>query len=237
MSRMRRTAAAVERWLDDGDGGPHRGRTIRLGTAAYGLFVATWVPINAFSVGRQAATLYLPGETALPFVPEFEYLYALGYVLPVIALVAVPTARGVVRLLAALLGTLAVAYATYLVFPVYLERPELVVDSVSTFLLSLEYMDPSYNHFPSLHVALIWLGWLAARDGLRWPGLYLSAAIGMTVATMFVKQHYFVDLVYGGALAAVSWAAAGAWLRRASAMESAPTQQQAGSAVEGGGVP
>lgn len=211
---MRRAAAAVERWLDDGDGGPRRRRTARLAAGAYGLFVATWIPINAFSVGREAATLYLPGEEALPFIPEFEYLYALGYLLPVIAVFAVPTARGVVRLAAAFLVTLAVAYGTYLVYPVYLERPELVVDSLSTFLLSLEYRDPSYNHFPSLHVALVWLGWLAARRGLRWPGLYVSAAIGMTVATMFVKQHYFVDLVYGGALAALAWAAAGAWLGR-----------------------
>lgn len=234
MSRARRAAAAVERWLDDGGGGPHRGRTIRLGAAAYAVFVATWVPINAFSVGRQATTLYLPGEAALPFIPEFEYLYALGYVLPVIALLAVPTARGVVRLLAAFLGTLAVAYATYLVFPVYLERPEMVVDSVSTFLLSLEYLDPSYNHFPSLHVALVWLGWLAARDGLRWTALYVATAIGMTVATMFVKQHYFVDLVSGAALAAVSWTAAGYWLRRASATELALTEETAGSAAEGG---
>lgn len=216
MSRLRRAAATLERWVDDGTGRPHRGRTARLAALAYGLFVATWIPLNAFSVGRDAAILYLPGEEALPFVPEFEYLYALGYLLPVIAVFAVPTARGVVRLAVAFLATLTVAYATYLVFPVYLERPELVVDSPSTFLLSLEYEDPSYNHFPSLHVALVWLGWLAAREGLRRPLLYALAALGMTVATMFVKQHYFVDLLYGGALAAVAWAAAGVWLERRS---------------------
>jgi len=201
--------SVAETWLDQGDGTPDRRRMLVHAAACYLLFIATWVPLNEYSVGRDAATLYLPGESSLPFVPEFEYLYALGYVLPVIALLGIPTVRGAVRVFIAFLLTLTVAYATYLIFPVYLERPELRVDSVATFLLSLEYKDPSYNHFPSLHVAFVWLGYFAARRGLRRPALYAVFALGVTVSTMLVKQHYFLDLVAGFGLAWISWIIAG----------------------------
>jgi membrane-associated phospholipid phosphatase len=180
----------------------------------YTFFLATYLPINAFSVGREAATLYLPGEARLPFIPEFEYLYALGYVLPVIAVLKIPTAEDMVQTLWAFVGTLAVAYTTYVVFPVYLERPALNVNSPATFLLSLEYRDYPYNHFPSLHVALVWLGYFACRAGLRRPAVYATLALGMTAGAVFVKQHYVVDLLYGFALAWTAWISAGYWVRR-----------------------
>lgn len=207
---------SAERWLDRGDGVPDRGRVALGAACCYLLFVATYVPLNQWSIGRDAAVLFLPGERALPFVPEFEYVYVLGYVLPIVACLHVPTVRGLIRALAAFLATLAIAYASYAVFPVYLERPPLTVDSPATFLLSIEYRDPSYNHFPSLHAALVWLGYFAAREGLRWPGLYAAAAVGVTVATLFVKQHYVVDLVYGILLACATWRMAGHGLDRMS---------------------
>ncbi|NIM49922.1 MAG: phosphatase PAP2 family protein [Gemmatimonadales bacterium] len=177
--------------------------------AAYGGFVATYLPINFYSIGRDARVLYLPGEAALPFIPEFEFLYILGYVLPVVAVIRLPGTRELQRLLTALGLTLAVAYATYLVFPVYLERPHLEVDSVATFLLSLEYKDPSYNHFPSLHVAISWLIYLACRRGVRHRHLFLALLCGIFVSTIFVKQHYAVDVVFGVALAAGAWRVSG----------------------------
>jgi len=206
---MSAAGVRLERWLDGGGGEIHRGRTVLVAAAGYLFFVATWVPINAFSIGRRAATLYLPGEGSVPFIPEFEFLYMLGYVLPLVAVLKVPTPRGVVRLVRAFLITLLVAYSTYLVFPVYLERPELTVESFATFLLSLEYRDPSYNHFPSLHVAFVWLGYFACRRGLRRPFLYWLPGIGMSAAAVFVKQHYVVDLVYGFSLAWAAWWLAG----------------------------
>ena len=48
-------------------------------------------------------------------------------------------------------------------FPVYFERPRLEVSSFHTWFLSLEYLDKSYNHFPSLHVALSWLTVFASQ--------------------------------------------------------------------------
>jgi hypothetical protein len=46
-------------------------RKRRFGAVLAGLYVlfwATYMPINAFSVGRAAHTLFLPGEERLPFL-------------------------------------------------------------------------------------------------------------------------------------------------------------------------
>ncbi len=192
-------------------------RTVALGVlAGYVVFAATYVPINRWSVGRPAHVLYLPGEDALPFLPAFEYAYGLTYVLPLLLLVGIRTLAECVRCTLAFLLVLAVAYGTYAVFPVYLARPALVPSTLAEHLLALEYRDPSYNHFPSLHVAITWLVYLACRErlGSRW---LLPLSLAVSVSTLFVKQHYAVDVIYGALLAVLAWALAGrlagAWVR------------------------
>lgn len=206
---MRHAIAAAMRRLERGatraDGRPDRRVLLGVLLAAYALFCATYLPINFYSIGRDAHTLFLPGEERIPFVPEFEFIYLWGYVLPVLAIWKLPDARRLVQLLGAFGLTLLVAYTTYLTFPVYLERPVLVVDSPATFLLSIEYLDPSYNHFPSLHVALGWLVYLSCRETVRHRSAFVAGVLALSISTVFVKQHYVVDVVYGAALAAVSW--------------------------------
>lgn len=205
----------LERRASLPDGRPDRRVLFVTLLGAYALFCATYLPINFSSIGRAAHTLFLPGEERIPFVPEFEYVYLWGYVFPVLAIRALPDAERFLRLLISFLLTLVVAYATYLTFPVYLERPVLEVDSLATFLLSIEYLDPSYNHFPSLHVALSWLVYLSCREGVRRPRWLLLGVLALSISTVFVKQHYIVDVVYGVALAGLAWRVAGApWARR-----------------------
>jgi membrane-associated phospholipid phosphatase len=201
-----------ERMTTTADGSLDRRPVLRTVLGGYVVFAATYLPINHSSIGREAAILFLPGEERLPFVPEFEYLYVLTYVLPLLLVPCLPDARRLARTTVAFGLILAVAYATYLLFPVYFERPRLEVHSLATFLLALEYLDPSYNHFPSLHVAISWLVFLACRDRIRRPRAFLLLVVGISLSTLFVKQHYLVDVLYGAALAGAAWWAAGRWL-------------------------
>ena len=197
----------LTRWAAPG-GTLRRGRVLVVLALAYGVFAATYLPINLFSRGRPARTLYLPGEAAIPFIPAFEFLYVLGYLLPVLAVFALPGPRELRRLLLAFGLTLLVAYGTYLLFPVWFERPDLRPDSLATWLLWLEYHDPSYNHFPSLHVGTSWLMYLACRRGTRFPAILLATVVGIGLSTLFVKQHYLVDVLFGVALASLAWSLA-----------------------------
>jgi len=180
---------------------------------AYAVFCVTYLPINAFTEGRVTHTLFLPGEAQIPFVPEFEFAYLLGYVLPLAVVWRRPDAARLARLVRAFGLTLAGAYTTYLLFPVYFQRPELTGHSLATRLLALEYLDKPYNHFPSLHVAIAMLVALGCADDrrMRW-WLPVVVAI-MAVSTVFVKQHYIVDVVAAAALASVAWRLAGRWSR------------------------
>jgi len=193
------------RWVEAPDGALDRRRAALVFVGVYLLFIATYLPINLFSVGRDAAQLWLPGEQNIPFVPEAEFIYVLGYLFPVLAVFRMPDVETFRRLLVAVGITLAVAYVTYLAFPVFLPRPTIEVDSLAKWLVSLEYNDPSYNHFPSLHVAFTWLIYLACRKAVRQPRALLVAAIAISVSTVFVKQHYIADIIYGLALAEVAW--------------------------------
>jgi membrane-associated phospholipid phosphatase len=88
------------------------------------------------------------------------------------------------------------------------------VRSVAAWLVALEYrLDEPYNLFPSLHVAISWLAWLACRDRVRPRALFLAVVVAISISTVFVKQHYIVDVVAGVALAVAAWAAAGRWSR------------------------
>jgi membrane-associated phospholipid phosphatase len=197
-------AGTFERWLSDADGHLRTRRFAVILAGWYVLFSVTYLAINEFSVGRAVHTLFLPGEERLPFLPIFEYLYVLTYFVPALVIATVRDYASFRRLARAYGLTLLTAYATYLLFPVYFERPPLDVTSFHTWLLSIEYLDKPYNAFPSLHVALSWLAVFASQVSRRSRvGLAVLAA-GISVSTVFVKQHYIVDVVYGFALAWVA---------------------------------
>lgn len=197
--------ASLGQWMSDAEGRLRKLRFAVVLGVCYGLFTATYLSINAFSVGREAHTLFLPGEERLPFLPIFEYLYVLTYFIAVLLIVTIRDYATFRRLLRATGLTLLAAYMTYLLFPVYFERPHLEVSSFHAWLLSLEYLDKPYNHFPSLHVAFSWLAVHASQvSGRSRAGLSVLAA-GISVSTLFVKQHYIADVLYGFALAWLAW--------------------------------
>ncbi len=209
------TAPDFEQWLCDPDGRVRPRRFAIILSGLYGLFSLTYLTINEFSVGRPAHTLFLPGEERIPFLPVFEYLYVLTYVLPTVLIPTIRTYGTFRRLVLAIALTLSCAYTTYLLFPVYFERPQLEISSFHTWLLSIQYLDESYNHFPSLHTAFSWLVFFAAQVPRRTRiGIGVVAA-GISVSTLFVKQHYIVDVLYGFALAWSAWRIAG-WLQMSS---------------------
>ena len=197
----------TERWLADGRGRLRTARFALVLAGVYVVFAAIYLSINAFSVGREAHTLFLPGEERIPFLPIFEYLYVLTYFVPIVIVMTIRDYAAFRRLMAAFALTMLVACATYLVFPVYFERPHLEVSSLHTWLLSLSYLDKPYNHFPSLHVALSWLAVFASQVSRPARTALAVVAVGISVSTIFVKQHYIVDVVYGFALAGLAWRA------------------------------
>jgi membrane-associated phospholipid phosphatase len=200
--------------LTSADGTLRRYRVLVLLAVCYAVYLALYLAIDAFSAGRAAHHLFLPGEEAIPFLPAAAPVYALSYFVPLLAVWKVPDFRRVSRLLVAMGLALGVSFASFLVYPCEFPRPPLHADNPAAWLLSVQYhLDRPYNVFPSLHVVLTWVVWLACRDTVRHSRLFLVTVVAISISTVFVKQHYVMDLVYGGALAPAAWVAAGALLR------------------------
>jgi membrane-associated phospholipid phosphatase len=107
----------------------------------------------------------------------------------------------------------------YLIFPVYIARPELgnsFSERVLHFIYTTDYQ-PSANKLPSLHVVFSWIVYLMCRkQGLsRWAEhLIFWLAFLISISTLFVKQHILYDVVSGTAWAFLAWWLAGKFYDR-----------------------
>ena len=185
--------------------------------AVYAVHLACYLTIDAINSHRVTHGLFLPGEAEIPFIPEWGSVYALAYVFPLVAIFTLRKADRLVRLLVAIGLAMAVTYSCFLAFPVEVPRPWLDAHGVGSFLLSFQFRwDKPYNAFPSLHVAFCWLIALASWDRTPWRVPLVALVAAISVSTLFVKQHFAVDVLAGLAVAQAAWAAAGLLARRLS---------------------
>lgn len=117
------------------------------------------------------------------------------------------------RVAVAYAGAVLVGFVCFALFPVSAVgfRPEagsITPDSFASWGLRLLYtLDPPYNLFPSLHLALATLAAFAAwtaRPAYGALAALACACIGVSILT--VKQHFVVDAAAGLALAVAAWA-------------------------------
>lgn len=148
----------------------------------------------------------------------------LFYFVPFFILVALGRGKNAMRIAFTMANIWAVGFVFYMFFPVnevwMTARPEygynwthvqnILFEYVPSASTSDAYARAVNNNFPSLHVALT-VGiatalWLARERWLAIPGTILAACV--TVATVYLGIHWFVDVVAGLALAfAAAWIA------------------------------
>jgi len=183
------------------------------------------------AVGRFASTLVptdvtLEIDRRIPFCPGMIWVYELCYLLPLVPPLAVQDGHRFNRMILAFLLANVVAFTAYLVFPVDFPHPAPGA-GLSSRAVALEYaadFHPGANHLPSLHVAVAWLVFWACRGRHPWLSAFLCfAAVAISVATLFVKQHVVLDVLGGLALAVVGWILAG-WLYPLVAEDVGPTE-------------
>jgi len=152
-------------------------------------------------------------ETAIddwiPLVTGFVFPYVSLYLLLVLTMWRFLKADMKVFSLAALAVCidLVVSYIFYIAFQTRIERPLVSGSDISSDILRWIYsIDEPFNAFPSLHTSsavLCTLLW--RRAGSRfWPVILLWAAF-IVASTVLTKQHYFVDILGGMAVAIVSY--------------------------------
>jgi len=154
-----------------------------------------YLSINAMNAGKTAVQLEIFLDRMIPFNHHWVWAYYLYFpfiFLPILFL------RDTKELLKAFIFYLLTAVITLTIFALWrtvMIRPDIVANDLSARLLQGIYdRDHPYNCFPSQHVAYSWTATVVAFRRNRTFGLIaVPIATLITLSTLFVKQHWFVD--------------------------------------------
>ena len=182
------------------------------------ILYVVWIAVFEL-VGNVAKTLptvdlTLPIDRHIPFIALFMWPYLLTHVWPFLPFAAVTDWHRVNRAFLAILLSNMTAYLVYMLIPVAFPRPELGTTLAERLLAWYYRIDfyPGANKLPSNHVAFVWITSIAClrqRLGRIGDGLMLMGAAVVTVSTLFVKQHIFLDAVLGVIWGLACWSVAG----------------------------
>src|SRR5262245_4502553 len=152
-------------------------------------------------------SLALASDRAIPFLPPFVFIYDLVYVAPALSVFFMRDRAELYRALLAFGLNSLICFPIFLVFPVGYPRLAPLPDTISGRVLAFVHvLDQPVNCFPSHHVSTAFTTWLAVRRQNRsWGALFGLIAAGIAVSTLFVKQHYIVDVPAGIAVAALTY--------------------------------
>jgi membrane-associated phospholipid phosphatase len=150
--------------------------------------------------------LETPVDRAFPLVTPWIFVYTLAYpcCLSPVFLVTLPRLRT-----ACFAYTIAIAVSlfTFMIMPVGIVRPEPPPDALGVTLMAVtRAIDQPFNCFPSLHVSLDFLAaFFTWTQRPRAGAGLLGMAMLISVSTLFVKQHYVLDIVAGVLLAGLAF--------------------------------
>lgn len=104
-----------------------------------------------------------------------------------------------------------IANIIFIIYPTYVDRPIVTGNSIVELMARIVFWvdTPAQNCFPSLHCAVSMLFILYMFECKKCP-LYLKIltliiSILIMIATLYTKQHVFIDLLSGDILAIVSY--------------------------------
>ena len=171
---------------------------ILLALLMFGIWAAGYYFVAFITEAQTTHTLpTLTWERQVPLTPEFVFIYLTIYPTFLLPFLFIHQ-KDFFRLFSfAYITVMCVCYLVYLVYPVSINRPELVVHSFSTWVLGIVYgADRPWNCFPSLHVAMSLLAALTIFEVHRIRGmLTLLLTFWIAFSTVLIKQHYVLDVV------------------------------------------
>lgn len=149
-------------------------------------------------------------DDMIPFVKYFIIPYVIWYVYIVFYLFyyVVYNEKKFLKITFGIASGMLICVAIYYFFPTYVPRPNVDGKDFFSALVRLIYSkDYPYNCCPSIHVfeTVLVYEYVHKDDTIKKRRKVVSAAIGVSIiiSTLFIKQHYVIDVVTGIALAFV----------------------------------
>lgn len=172
-------------------------------------YLTAWIG----SIRGPAFDAALPLDASIPFWPGLMPVYLLAYIVTLGLFFISLKPDFLNRAYATFIVTNAVAFLFFALFPVLGPPREGLLTGVGTstdgLLALMHALDSRYNALPSLHVANPWLvALLCTREkGLSGMTVFFwLLALAISAATLFVRQHYFLDVLSGAFLAVICFA-------------------------------
>ncbi|MEE2643799.1 MAG: phosphatase PAP2 family protein, partial [Myxococcota bacterium] len=197
--------------VETGSAEPLSLSTRLLGSATVLLGYSLYFPINHLLMGREVHQLDSAIDHALPLSPAWMLAYGGIYFVGFFPLVTLKERESFFRALRACFLIELVSMSTFLLFPVRMGlRAVLPTEGelgLFEWLLQLCYfLDEPNCCFPSLHVSISCLAaFIVCSFHRRAGALFLFFATAISLSTLFVKQHYLADVLFGASLAGAAW--------------------------------
>ncbi len=152
---------------------------------------------------RASSVFYTPIDLMISFNPYFVIFYVFifyPFVLYTVGYFTYIKPEKANRFYFAAILIYAISYLTYLIYPVKMNRPDLsgAKDFLSRVMYNYYQSDLPVNCFPSLHAANSTLAaYFLSKENRKLSILFWFIAIGVMVATLFVRQHVIADEISG----------------------------------------
>lgn len=162
-----------------------------------------WCVTKIITKDMPATDVTLPIDAQIPLVPEWVVIYVLAFFLWGMGLVMAmrEDREKCYKMFSGVMIAELICCAFFICLPSCVVRPEIVVDDVFSWALSVIYTtDTPTNCFPSMHCMFAYMAFrqsLCCRVG-RGTRVFCGVfAVLVFLSTLFVKQHVVVD-VFGG---------------------------------------
>jgi len=167
------------------------------------LWVLCYFSINNFTEGRTTHILAFGFEKSIPFIPFFIVFYILTYITVMIPYFVLRDIQEYRRTVLAYLFVILVSSIMYIIYPVKTIRPEISGQGIFLNMVLWVYsIAKPYNLFPSLHISLSAMSALVCLKHNKIVGYFLIVLLFfISLSTLFVKQHYLVDIIFAIILA------------------------------------
>jgi membrane-associated phospholipid phosphatase len=173
---------------------------------------AMFVAVEHLNADRAAAGgSYVQLETwidgYIPFWPTFAYAYYLYYLWVLLIVPAVARRHQFYHAVAAVCLVQGISMAAYVLFPSHMVQPAVTGHALHDDLVRAMFRaDKGFNVMPSLHVGhstLVAAFYAAYRP--KWFPIIATGTFLIILSTVLIKQHYFIDLPAGFALAVAAF--------------------------------
>lgn len=148
--------------------------------------------------------LSTPIDDLIPFVNEFSlpYISWYGYVCFFLFLLCIFDSKEYFKLLISLNIGMLICYTIYFFYPTYVARPIIEEGDIFNNLVLWVYKkDNPYNCMPSIHVlnSVLVMLFVNVSNNINCVYKFICITIGILIclSTMFIKQHYFIDVIVG----------------------------------------